>query len=351
MLYRRSKTGPYWCRFTDRRGREIRRSTGTTDRKLAEQYEAKLKRDLWGQAELGERRQRTWKEAVVKWNAEKEHKASVEDDQCILRWLDPYLAELTLDQINRELIDTIQTARKAEGVSNATVNRTMALLRAILRCAEVDWEWMTRAPKVRMLPEPKRRVRWLTETEADRLIAELPEHLADIVRFALATGLREGNILSLEWSQVDLTRRTAWIHPDQAKARRAIPVPLNKDAVIALRRQVGKHATRVFTYNGSPIAKAGTAAWKKALARAGITDFRFHDLRHTWASWMVQAGTPLNVLQEMGGWETPAMVNRYAHLSSEHLAEYAERISSDLHTVDAGKCAGTIGGTGKKNRH
>jgi len=61
--------------------------------------------------------------------------------------------------------------------------------------------------------------------------------------------------------------------------------------------------------------------------RAGIDDFRWHDLRHTWASWHVQAGTPLHVLQELGGWETPAMVRRYAHLAPEHLAEHAVRIS------------------------
>lgn len=330
MLYRRSKTGPWWCRFTDRGGREIRRSTGTTDRKLAEQYEAKLKRDLWGQAELGERRQRTWKEAVIKWNAEKEHKASAEDDQCILRWLDPHLAELTLDQINRELIDQIQTARKTEGVSNATVNRTMALLRAILRCAEVDWEWIPRAPKVRMLPEPKRRVRWLTEAEADRLIAELPEHLADMAAFSLETGLREANVTRLEWSQIDMPRRAAWVHADQAKAGKAISVPLSNEAISILRRWIGRHDRRVFCYRNKagewvPVAKAGTAAWKKALERAGIEDFKWHDLRHTWASWHVQRGTPLHVLQELGGWQSSEMVRRYAHLAPEHLAQWVER--------------------------
>lgn len=120
----------------------------------------------------------------------------------------------------------------------------------------------------------------------------------------------------LEWSQVDLERRVAWIHPDQAKARKAISVPLNVDAVLVLRRQLGKHPVRVFTHKGKPVAKAGTKAWRKALDRAGIRpfddglpetdekkryptrrpdeykypDFRWHDLRHTWASWHVQAG-------------------------------------------------------------
>ncbi|WP_338116183.1 site-specific integrase, partial [Thiocystis violacea] len=159
-----------------------------------------------------------------------------------------------------------------------------------------------------MLPEPHKRIRWLTQDEASRLIAELPEHLADMVLFSLATGLREANVTGLEWSQVDLVRRVAWIHPDQAKAKRAIGVPLNADAVLVLRRWIGRHQERVFCFQARgrdqwrPIGKAGTAAWKKALERAGIKSFRWHDLRHTWASWHVQLGTPLHVLQEMGGW-------------------------------------------------
>ena len=67
---------------------------------------------------------------------------------------------------------------------------------------------------------------------------------------------------------------------------------------------------------------------RSALERAGIEDFRWHDLRHTWASWHVQNGTPLFALQELGGWETEKMVRRYAHLAAEHLAVYAERMKS-----------------------
>ncbi|WP_218139717.1 site-specific integrase [Allochromatium warmingii] len=192
------------------------------------------------------------------------------------------------------------------------------------------------------MPEPKQRIRWLTREEADRLIGELPEHLADMARFSLATGLREANVTGLEWSQVDLERRVAWIHPDQAKAKKAIGVPLNTDAVLVLRRWEGRHDERVFAYqrrdaNGAlvwlPVSKAGGRAWRKALQRAGIKEFRWHDLRHTWASWHVQSGTPLHVLQELGGWSDFAMVKKYAHLAPEHLAEHAARIESGIRSV------------------
>jgi integrase len=131
--------------------------------------------------------------------------------------------------------------------------------------------------------------------------------------------LRAANVAKLRWSAVDLARRLAWIHPDEAKARKAIPVPLNGEAVSILQKQIGKHRDIVFTFKGREIEQVSTAAWYKALKRAGIDNFRWHDLRHTWASWHVQGGTPLHVLQELDGWASYAMVQRYAHLAAEHL--------------------------------
>jgi integrase len=161
-----------------------------------------------------------------------------------------------------------------------TANRYLALVRATLRKAANEWERLEREPKVRMYRENDRRVRFLTREEADRLIRELPMHLAEISRLALATGLRRANITGLEWSQVNLEKGLAWIHADQAKGKRAIPVPLNKDAIEVLKRQIGKHPTRGFSYNGKPVFQTATKAWHKAVKRAGLKDLRFHDLRH-----------------------------------------------------------------------
>ena len=108
----------------------------------------------------------------------------------------------------------------------------------------------------------------------------------------------------------------------------AIAVPLNEDAVAVVLRQIGKHDTHVFTFRSKPVRQVNTKAWHKALRDAGIEDFRWHDLRHTWASWHVQAGTPIYELQELGGWESADMVRRYAHLAPEHLAKAAARIVS-----------------------
>lgn len=251
-----------------------------------------------------------------------------------MRWLDPYLGNKMLSEIDRAMIDKLIAARRNGGSSNATVNRTLQLVRVILRRAALEWDWLDKVPKFRVLPEPKCRVRYLTREQAARLMLQLPEHLAAMARFSLLTGLRQANVTGLQWSQVDLVRRHVVIHADQAKARKAIPVPLHADAVEVIRSQLGKHQQYVFTYRGKRVTQVNTKAWRHALERAGIQDFRWHDLRHTWASWHAQVGTPQHVLQELGGWESPEMVQRYAHLASEHLATYVERVSLG---PDAGK--------------
>ena len=209
----------------------------------------------------------------------------------------------------------------------------LAVIRAILRKAQKEWDWIDNAPYVRLLPEPKNRIRWLTREEADALVNALPRHLAVMVKFSLLTGLRKSNVTGLEWSQVDLSRHTAWIHPDQAKARRSINVPLNEEACLLIRDQIGKHDRFVFTYSGRPIKEANTKAFRAALKKVGIENFRWHDLRHTWASWHVQSGTPLAVLQELGDWESAEMVRRYAHFGNEHTAAYANRLSLQTNSL------------------
>ena len=320
--------GTWWIDIATPSGRRVRKSTGTAIRAHAQELHDRLKAESWRIDKLGDRPRRTWNDAAVRWLKEASHKATIKMDKAHLRWLDKYLGGKQLESINRTMVDRLTDARIAEGVSNASVNRMLEVVRVILRRCANQWEWIDRAPQVRMLKENTRRVRFLQREEAQRLLSELPEHLSEMVAFSLATGLRKANVTGMQWSQVDLERRMAWIHPDQAKARRAIPVPLNEEAVSIIRRQEGKNRTHVFSYMGKPITQVNTKAWYAALIRAGILDFRWHDLRHTWASWHVQNGTPIYILQQMGGWESPEMVQRYAHLSAEHLAPYADRLGN-----------------------
>jgi integrase len=203
-------------------------------------------------------------------------------------------------------------------------------LRSILLRARDDWQWLDKVPRIKLFKETGQRERALSPAQAARLLQELPAHQRETVLLALATGLRQRNVLQLRWEQVDLARRHAWVGAAQSKNRKPIAVPLNETALAVLQRQVGQHAVYVFTYAGRPIRQANTKAWRKALQRAGITDFRWHDLRHTWATWQRQAGTPTHELQRLGGWKTAAMVERYAHLAPDHLATAAQRLDAQL---------------------
>jgi len=185
-----------------------------------------------------------------------------------------------------------------------------------------------------MHQQAKHRVRYLNADQASILIRELPQHLADMVTFSLVTGLRRSNVTKLEWSQVDMQRNVAWIHGDQAKAGKPIHVTLNETAIAILTRQIEKHPRSVFSYKGKPVTQVNTKAWYKALKRAGIEDFRWHDLRHTWASWLTQNGVPLNVIQEMGAWESAEMVRRYAYLAPEQFSQHARVLDGVLNVTD-----------------
>lgn len=324
-LYKRG--GIWWIRFTTPDGRELRETAATTDRRQAQELHDTRKAELWRQAKLGERPRYTWKQAVVRWLKEHPDRKGLDSLLSYLRQADETLGKRHLDEIDQRMLSEAVHAYRATGVKNSTANNLFSAIHTILAAAK-EWGWIDTLPTINKLPVTERRLRWLTREEADRLLMELPAHLKPMVQFSLATGLRKTNVALLEWSQINLEQRVAWIHADQAKGKRIITVPLNADAIVVLREQQGRHPSSVFVGDdGQPIKRPVDSGWYPAVKRAGLTGFRWHDLRHTWASWHVQAGTPLAALKELGGWATLDMVMRYAHLAPDHLAEHAERIS------------------------
>lgn len=332
-LYKRKDSTFWWVKITPSNGRCVQQSTGTADKVKAQEYHDKLKASLWDQDRLGIKPARSWREAVLRWIGETSEKTTHKEDVAKLRWLDPYLGHMALADVNRDVIDTIREAKRKEA-SPATTNRYLALVRSILIKSRDEWEWLDKVPKIRLFKETADRERSLTPVQAECLLGELPIHQREYVTFALATGLRQSNVLKLEWANVDLERRHAWVAAVNSKNRKPIAVPLNDIAMAVLLRQVGKHSTRVFTYAGKSIVNANTRAWRRALVRAGITNFRWHDLRHTWATWQRQAGTPTYELQKLGGWKSPAMVERYAHLAPDNLSTAAGRIDGLIASYD-----------------
>ncbi|WP_416053987.1 site-specific integrase [Pectobacterium parmentieri] len=379
----KQRNGVWHCDFTTPDGKRIRQSLGTEDKREAQELHDKLKADSWRSAKLGDAPVKLFDEACIRWLREKSHKRSLDADKSkITFFLDHFhgweLSTITNDQIqvaiskaynrkHRERWEEMRDRMKREGkpvpvyrakpISESTKYSLQAFMRSLLRIAANEWGWLNSVPVVKARQPRNKRIRWLTHDEARNLIDCLPLHLKPVVTFALATGLRRSNILDLEWSQVDMQRKMAWIHPENAKGGKAIGVALNDTACGVLRGQIGKHNRWVFVHeisttkpNGEKMPEIrklrvdGNKAWNAALKRAGIENFRFHDLRHTWASWLVQSGVPLSALQEMGGWESIEMVRRYAHLSPNHLTQHARQIDSIFAKNGTNTAQGIIGG-------
>jgi integrase len=332
-LYRRKDSPFWWVKLVLPDGRRVCQSTRLEVLEDAEEFLIRLKAEAYEAARSGIPAEQKWQAAVVRYLEDNADKQSLRDDRDHLQKLDPYLRDKRLADINMDVLRPFVRERKqVDRVANATVNRALEIVRRILYLARDDWEWILRVPKIRMLKEPKRRVRFIRDDEADRLIEALPVHLGPVVRFALATGCRMREILQLEWSRVDFDRRVSWLDHGTTKNGDARGIPLNRDAVLALRSVHGQHTRWCFTYQGKRMEKVGSA-WKRALKRAGIQNFRFHDLRHTWASWHVMNGTGLQELMELGGWKSYEMVLRYAHLAPEHLSTAAARIEREWDVV------------------
>lgn len=324
-IYKRPDSGNWWICTTLPNGKRVRQSAGTEVKEDAAAYLAKLKLDAYRETHLGIKAQRSWQEAVVRYLDVKRNLRSFSDVQRICRQLDPYLGSMMLNQINGDVVWNIIQGERKRGSKPATVNRVLSTMRALLRMARDEWQWIDTFPKIKLLGGEVERDRWLTHSEAQRLIRHCPPHLAALVRFALATGCRASEITGLEWKRVDLDRKTAWLN--QTKNGTPRGVPLNEDAIEVLREQIGKSLTHCFSYQGERIRwQITNTAWHHALAAAGIEDFRFHDLRHTWASWHRQAGTSCDELKDLGGWKTRSMVDRYAKYATENLLSAASRI-------------------------
>lgn len=326
-IYRRQNSRYWWIDTVLPNGQRLRGSSRTEDRSQAEAYLAKLRHEAFQETYLGVKPKRSWQEAVVRYLAVKANLRSFKDVQRIMRKLDPYLGKLMLNEITGDVIWSVIQGELKKGNMAATVNRYLATIRALLRMARDEWQWIDQMPKVRLLGGEVERDRWLTREEANRLISVCPPHLAALVRFALATGCRASEIRGLEWNRVDLARGTAWIN--QTKNGTPRGVPLNRDAVAVLEEQLGKHPRVCFTYKDKPIGwELCNDAWHNVLIKAEIQDFRFHDLRHTWASWHRQAGTSCDELKDLGGWKSRVMVDRYAKFATDNLAVAAARIES-----------------------
>ena len=326
-LSRRGKS-KVWQMSFHVNGKQVRRSTGTTDKRLAERIYAKLKtrvaEEEW--LDIDEGKKRTFNELAERYESRvfKELK-SWQSTKSYLKQLKEFFGPYTLSKITPALIDDFKQMRKGQGVKPATINRQLNIFRRMLNLAMKRWQWLKVVPVIEMEPNAdKKRIRYLSFDEFHRLLDCCDDWLKDLVSLAAWTGLRQGNILNLRRDQVNLVARTITIEGDSMKNGEHLAIPLAEPAYEVLKKlfQVVRiDSPYVFCKSDGSLYShmAVQRAFSRAKEKAEIEDFRYHDLRHCYATWSRQAGVDLDTLADLLGHKDTRMTRRYAHITPAHL--------------------------------
>ena len=372
MAIKRRQGSPFWWYSFTIRGRRFRGSTKAVSRQEAEIIEARLYSEALLGSATGKLPEMTLNEACARyWTEHARYLPSASDlarhSGNLLRLIGK---NVCLSDIDSNVVSSFVARRRGEPakgrkgqlVANLTVNADVVHLRSIVERASNIWKVATEKanwPAI-MLPEPEGRDRYLSLTEAERLLDAAAPHLRPVIEAALLTALRKDNLLSLDWRHVDLAARTITQRVKSKKPGGKIhTLPISRPLFMLLVTLDPRDRGPVFTYtpphpshamveaaqasvdrhhgnisaaarklgltdNGlrkrlavkPPVPRAIKSidtAWKAALRRADIEDFRFHDLRHTAATWMIQQGVPLEVVQDLLAHADIKTTQRYAH--------------------------------------
>jgi integrase len=293
----------------------------------------------------------------------KAHQRDAENSLRAIRKNFAPLLDYRLSEITPKAVEDLRTTWLASGLTPATANRTITRLKGVLTRA-VEWGILADHPLTRLKRlklDKSSRVRYLTADEEKRLRAALDEreeearaerdsanqwrrerqrptlpdlrmvafadHLKPLVLLSINTGMRRGEVFNLRWPDVDLKNKVLTVEGTTAKSGQTRHIPLNREALEIL-KEWRKQSDGSYVFPGKNGGRLDNVkkAWTALLARAEIEGFRWHDLRHTFASKLVMAGVPLNTVRELLGHSDIAMTLRYAHLASESKAAAVELI-------------------------
>ena len=281
---------------------------------------------------------------------ERDNPKRLKDVQNLLFWWKDQIGEYYLSDLNKDIFigarEKLQKKKKErispkdnnQYLSNSTINRYWIALQTALNLAVKEWDWITKNPmsNISKLKEPEGRKRFLSDAERKRLLGQCKlsnnHYLYSIVIVALSTGARRSEILNLKWKNIDFDRQAIYLHKTKNKESRALF--LHSEALNCLNNlklDNTKETDLVFaspTNASKPIEI--TNAWEFALKRAEIDDFRFHDLRHSAASYLAMNGATLAEIAEVLGHKTLEMVKRYAHLSDSHTSSVVKKMNEKI---------------------
>jgi integrase len=334
----------YWYDFTVG-GMRFRGSCETNDIATAKAVEAQLRTDAVLNKHLRRKPRITLDAAFAKyWQEHGQYtRTGLSSTQLILRELlsffrkDIYLDEID-DRLVNELVAHLQRRSKRSQtrddekssityLSNSSINRKIDMLRAVILQARSKWGVETSEVNIskHRLRIAEARTRWITAQEADKLVFHAADHIKPIIRCALLTGLRLSNITGLSWEQVNMHSRIISLRvKSKLPGGKRLEIPISDTLFNILLEQGPQKTGHVFVRkfkNQKPANKPRKPeplikirkAFVHACTKAGIKDFRFHDLRHTAASWMIQNGVPLDVVQQILGHSDISTTQKYAH--------------------------------------
>jgi integrase len=318
--------------------------TATFERKTdakqwASQTEAEIRQGKY--FKTAEAKKHTLTEVINRYNLDVLPKRNSDQKKMAmhLAWWGARIGAYTLADITSAMLaesrDYLAREANDKGItkSPATVNRYMASLSTVLSTA-VEWGWLDENPfrKVKSMTEPRGRVRFLSKEENSRLMAACKAskspHLYNVVLLALSTGARYSEIMTLTWQNIDFHRQTMRLENTKNGERRTVPVTgLAWQHLLSLSKVRKLGVNLIFPAKNGKKPADIQDAWDAALDRAQISDFRFHDLRHTAASNLAMSGASLLEIAQILGHKTLAMVLRYAHLTEQHTASVLSRMN------------------------
>jgi len=319
MPYKRKDSPYWWVSYTSPAGKRIKVSSGLTDFRKAKAEEQRLRSEAHRVRSPSSAK--TFDDVMEVYLAAKQLERAAYSALAMM----PYFGGMLVEDISAATIAAYKAGRK---VSDSTQNKELGTFRAAIRYCNRELEWNVPDPTDGKIPRERRgRLRWITRREACRLVVAANHstqapYLADLIVVALHTGLRRGELLGLEWSRVDMVRKVLYLSPEHQKGRKHSTVPLNAHAREALRHREGyrnsvcPESRWVFTKTGERVMDV-KKSFATACRKAQLTDFHFHDLRHTCAAWLVQAKVPLRTVAEVLRHASIQTTMRYAHLAPE----------------------------------
>jgi integrase len=324
-LYKRGNV--WWCCYKDLTGKIVRETTKHTDYDKAVEYltEKKFNVQKGIEPEVIKDVNYTFQELAVEYLKWCERQRSFESKKIFTKQLKDTFGYMPLKNFSTMMIEQFQTDRIQKGNKPSTVNRLVATLKHAFTKA-YDWNMVSetilkRVKKVKLLEENNRRLRYLSKEECQALIKVCNVYLRPMVITALNTGCRKDEILSLKWDNVDMKHGFILLDMTKNGERREIPInaTLRKTLEVLPRRLDGGYV--FFDPKTGERYQDVKRSFPSACRKAGIRDFHFHDLRHTFASHLVMSGVDLTTVSRLLGHKSLAMTLRYSHLSPLHMTK------------------------------